>query len=231
MDRPMTGTGAGPVRGPGRPKGAASTCRDRLIDAALTAFSAQGYEGVSLRAIAAAAGCDVSMVAHYFGSKAELWLAVVDRLAERLVGEASVAGAVGREGGSIELRVQQAADQLFDQVAGDPHLLRFLMREQAGTGERFEHFVGRVFQPVFEDYRPLWQEAIDAGLFRVDHPLIAHTMLLGAMSFLLASLPVISRLGASPPDLGRIRDQFVQGVLPSQPAWRADGGGADGGAR
>ncbi|NLF55266.1 MAG: TetR/AcrR family transcriptional regulator [Thauera phenolivorans] len=224
MDEAMTRREARPVRGPGRPKGAASTCRQRLVDAALAAFSTLGYEGVSLRAIAAAAGCDVSMVAHYFGSKAELWLAVVDRLTERLAGDAGLAGAVGLEGGSVELRVRKAAGQLFDQVARDPHLLRFLVREQAGSGERFEQFVGRVFEPVFEDYRPLWQEAIDAGLFRVSHPLMVHTMLLGAMSFLAVSLPLFARLGEASMDLGQIRDAFVQGLLPTLPSLLAERG-------
>ena len=42
----------------------------------MEAFARNGYDGASLRAIALAADCDVSMVAHYFGSKAELWRAM-----------------------------------------------------------------------------------------------------------------------------------------------------------
>ncbi len=73
-------------RSPGRPRGGDSACRGRLLEAAMEAFARSGYDGASLRAIALAADCDVSMVAHYFGSKAELWRAMVDELAQAAAG-------------------------------------------------------------------------------------------------------------------------------------------------
>jgi AcrR family transcriptional regulator len=51
---------------------------DALLDAARRLFAERGYEGASLRAIAAAAGVDAALVAHFFGSKADLLAAAVD---------------------------------------------------------------------------------------------------------------------------------------------------------
>ena len=55
-----------------------SGTRDALLEAARRLFAERGYEGASLRAIAAAAGVDAALVAHFFGSKAELLAATAE---------------------------------------------------------------------------------------------------------------------------------------------------------
>ena len=54
--------------------------RARLVQAALTAFSTRGYDGVSLRDIERQAGVNRGHVAHHFGSKERLWQEAVDLL-------------------------------------------------------------------------------------------------------------------------------------------------------
>src|SRR5687767_5197672 len=55
----------------------------RLMQAATDAFAELGYEGASLRAIADTAGVSFQLIAYYFGSKEELWIATVEFLFER----------------------------------------------------------------------------------------------------------------------------------------------------
>src|SRR3954471_20230662 len=43
--------------------------RERLLGAAISLFSEQGYSATGTRAIAARAGCNVALISHYFGSK------------------------------------------------------------------------------------------------------------------------------------------------------------------
>jgi AcrR family transcriptional regulator len=62
---------AGP--GHGGPRSAAT--RRAILDAARAAFTARGYEQTTIRAVAAAAGIDASMVMRYYGSKAGLFAA------------------------------------------------------------------------------------------------------------------------------------------------------------
>src|SRR5580692_7826644 len=52
----------------GRPTGR-SDARDRILEAARTRFLAEGYQAVTMRSIAAAAGVDVALVSYYFDSK------------------------------------------------------------------------------------------------------------------------------------------------------------------
>lgn len=65
----------GPVPGTGGPR--SERARRAILDAARALFAARGYEGTSVRAVAAQAGVDASMVMRYFRSKAGLFTAVV----------------------------------------------------------------------------------------------------------------------------------------------------------
>lgn len=60
-----------------RKRDAAAT-RASLLAAATARFANEAYDSVSLRAIAADAGVDVSLVSRYFGGKEELFAAVLD---------------------------------------------------------------------------------------------------------------------------------------------------------
>ena len=59
-----------------RPAG--SGTRAAILAAASRAFAEQGYPRTTLRAIARDAGVDTRLVTHYFGSKQDLFLAVVE---------------------------------------------------------------------------------------------------------------------------------------------------------
>jgi len=56
----------------GRRPGASAT-REALLEAARRRFAEVGFEGASIRAIAADAGVDPSLAIHFFGSKEELF--------------------------------------------------------------------------------------------------------------------------------------------------------------
>jgi len=58
----------------------ASETRERILDAAQELFGAHGLEGTSLRAVTAAAGVNLAAVNYHFGSKEELFRAVIRRV-------------------------------------------------------------------------------------------------------------------------------------------------------
>lgn len=61
----------------GRPRGAATASRERILDAAIEHFSKNSYDEAGLRDIAAAAGVDVAHVHRSFGSKKLLFAEAV----------------------------------------------------------------------------------------------------------------------------------------------------------
>src|SRR5262245_45240318 len=74
------GAARGRPRRAGRPPSAAGAVRSReeILDAALAAFGAVGYEAMSVRELTRRLGVSHNLVHHYFRSKAELWRAAMD---------------------------------------------------------------------------------------------------------------------------------------------------------
>src|ERR1700735_2076561 len=73
--------GSRTVEGNGRPRDAPAS-RQALFSAAQELFAQKGFERTTLREIGELAGVDAALLARYFGSKADLYVAVV--AAERL---------------------------------------------------------------------------------------------------------------------------------------------------
>ena len=60
--------------------------KETIIESALQLFSTKGFEGTSVREIAADAGVNVAMINYYFGSKEKLFESVVEYRASFLKG-------------------------------------------------------------------------------------------------------------------------------------------------
>ena len=67
-----------PKRRRGRPRAGESDARERIMAAAVEEFAEAGYDGATIRAIAARAGVDSALVHHHFGSKADLFGATIE---------------------------------------------------------------------------------------------------------------------------------------------------------
>jgi AcrR family transcriptional regulator len=61
-----------------RPAAAGGQTREAILAAARRLFAERGFEGASMRAIAAEAGVDAALITHFFGSKANLLGASID---------------------------------------------------------------------------------------------------------------------------------------------------------
>lgn len=186
---------AAPSRCPGRPKGLDSTCRDKLLAAALSSFACHGFDGVSLRTIANAAGFNVSMVSHHFGSKVGLWQAVVDTIALDHQDMLSEFKALNELDQPLANRTMRALDLMLDRLAARPEAIMFVTREISDPSERLDYLVERLIRPSTEAYAPFWLEAMDAGLLRPIDPVTFHMGLFGCLAMVLASRPIIGQLG------------------------------------
>jgi AcrR family transcriptional regulator len=69
-------TGDEPRRGPGRRAGESRT-REAILDAARRRFGEQGYDGATIRGIAADAGVNPALVHHFYGTKERLFAAAM----------------------------------------------------------------------------------------------------------------------------------------------------------
>lgn len=182
-------------RRPGRPKGLDSTCRDKLLAMALSFFARNGFDGVSLRNIASAAGFDASMLAHHFGSKADLWRAVVDELAQKHQILQIELKELKSSDQPLLQRVISVLDRMVDHLADQPETIVFVTREISNPGERLDYLVERLIRPGTEICVPLWREAMGDGILRPSNPVVLHVGLFCAVAMLLSSRHIIAQLG------------------------------------
>ena len=61
--------------------------REQLLDVAMTAFAANGYHGTSMNDVAKAAGITKPVLYQHFASKRDLYVELVDDVADRLANE------------------------------------------------------------------------------------------------------------------------------------------------
>jgi len=104
--------------------------RQRLLDAGLELFARSGYRGASVRDICNAARANPGAVSYHFGSKRQLYRAVLRRAANE------VAAAVGDQltGETVSTPVQAAA-AVTTAFAHLPRSFRLLLRDLADGGD------------------------------------------------------------------------------------------------
>ncbi len=115
--------------------GARST-REAVLDAAERLFAERGYEATSLNDVGAAAGVSRGTPGYFFGSKADLYRAVL----ERCFSEVRAAVRSGREralasGEARETVLAGIVSEYFDFITANPFFVR-LIEWEALTGSR-----------------------------------------------------------------------------------------------
>jgi TetR/AcrR family transcriptional regulator len=101
------------------------TSREKLLEVAEARFAQRGYSGTGMREVALAAGLGKSSLFHHFPSKAELYVAVIERVIARI--EAHVLPALDGAG-SVLARIERSVDALIDALAEHPTTARLLLR-------------------------------------------------------------------------------------------------------
>ncbi|REE18098.1 TetR family transcriptional regulator [Paraburkholderia sp. BL27I4N3] len=208
---PLTTT-AMPRRARGRPAGSEAGGADALLHSARRAFAKSGYEATSVREIARASGVDPALVAHHFGSKEALWIAVVEQIAEEaapMIAKTTALRAM------FELRprarVERAVSILIDQVFLTPDVGMFFSTAATETGERLDVLIERVVSPFHDVFVPLLADAIDTGEVPQQDPEIMFMLLVNGISKTVAYSHVLSPFSSLP----RRPKLFKQAVLVS----------------
>lgn len=114
----------------------------RILEAATACFARQGYDAASVRKIAADANVDPALINHAFGSKAGLWQACVDQVAEGVI--PALRGATAQACSSLA----EAVDRLIEVVCADPVIVHFILSEIARQDERFDYVHMRLVKPI-----------------------------------------------------------------------------------
>ncbi|HSI79628.1 MAG TPA: TetR/AcrR family transcriptional regulator [Solirubrobacterales bacterium] len=105
--------------------------RALIVEAAGRLFGEHGYEATRLDEIAAAAGVTKPIVYRHFGSKRELYLALLDRHRDDLAGFVASIPATG----ALDERLRSVLDLWLDYVERRSYAWKLLFRDTSGGPE------------------------------------------------------------------------------------------------
>lgn len=162
--------------------------RIRILDAAEFVFAARGYDGASLRAIAARAEVDVALIAHYFGSKQQLFEKVLSRYADivyqrRLDAFAKFKTAKHGQRPTVDelVDIYMRASYTPAESAND-WLLHIQLISRLSVQPQFAHLVSKIYDPTallfIDAMRDAVPDASDEQLYW------GYYMMLGTLTFI-----------------------------------------------
>lgn len=141
--------------------------RETILHAAMEEFSAKGYDGARVDEIALRSGINKNVLYHHFGSKDDLFAAVLERTYEVIRSRQK----------DLQLRNMTAVEGIRKLVVFTgrvwvqfPHFLRLLHSENLLGGRHVKESskIAKMYNPLLGTIKELLQRGIDEKVFRED---------------------------------------------------------------
>lgn len=168
--------------------------RDRILDAALSAWGTRGYEGTSLDALAAGLGLRKQTILYWFPSKDALLDAVIARSAGELA--TTLQAALDGTGGGWE-KVEAVVRSVFRLAARRPELLG-LLREVSRLGPPAATRMIVALQPLVRRAAEFLEAEMDAGRMRRHDPNLLLLAIYSTVIGMVTEVDVLRALGEEP---------------------------------
>lgn len=164
-----------------------------IMDSAVRLFSENGFDGVSMRQIAEAAGVSKANIYHHFQSKEALYLAIIRQSAGRLT---RLIENLEEGRGNFDQRLRQFAHAHLEHVFENSMTVRLVLREAfSGDEEKsrllVEQFVGGIIKRLIA----IFKSGQEAGVLRPDlDPALCAMQLMGSDLFYFQSYGMLKHL-------------------------------------
>lgn len=181
----------------GLPETDSADTKTRILDAAELLFMEHGFEATSLRSLTAAAGVNLAAVNYHFGSKEELFQAVLTRRLDPMNQERiELLGRLEREAGGKPLACEKILYAMLlpalrlarDEQRGGKNFLRLLGRAYADPAPFIRHFLSEQYAGMIARYKEAFGRALP-HLGRQELTWRLH-FVMGALSFTIAATDV-----------------------------------------
>ena len=107
-----------------------SDTASRLVAAAITLFSQNGYDGTSVRAITALAGANLGAITYHFGSKEALYDAALDSVTQPI---RSFASKAAKSDGPPLFRIERLVRVFFQYLTDHPEFPNMISHQLASS--------------------------------------------------------------------------------------------------
>lgn len=180
--------------------------KERIVDAAETLFMEQGFEGASLRALTTAAGVNLAAVNYHFGSKEDLFEAVLRRRLDPMNSErVALLTQFERDAAPQPVSCERILSALFvpalrlarDPRRGGTNFLRLLGRAYADPSPFVRRFLSQQYAEMIGRFKAAFGRALpDLPPRELSWRL--HFMM-GALSYTLAGTDALKMIEALAP--------------------------------
>ena len=199
-----------------RPRDAAAT-KATILDCALREFAERGYDGARIERIVDAAGVNVSLAYQYFGSKEQMFIAVMEH----------IYGVMRTHHGDIEVRgldpvaaMERLVRNTFRVFVKHPEIIGLLNSENVHRGKHIakSSYIQKLYNPLLDTIAEVLKSGIDQGVFRSDCEAQDLFISLNGMGYFLLSNQytlsvILGRNLSTPKALKRHEDHIVAVVL------------------
>jgi AcrR family transcriptional regulator len=167
--------------------------KTRILDAAEQLFMEHGFEATSLRSLTSAAAVNLAAVNYHFGSKEELFQAVLTRRLDPMNAERiELLEKLEREAGTRAMSVEKILSSMLipalrlarDERRGGKNFLRLLGRAYADPAPFIRHFLSAQYVEMINRYKEAFLKALP-HLSRHELTWRLH-FVMGALSYTLA---------------------------------------------
>jgi AcrR family transcriptional regulator len=175
-----------------------SLTKEKILDAAESLFMEHGFEATGLRQITAGAGVNLAAVHYHFGSKDELFEAVLTRRLDPMNQErVELLDALERKSGRTPLSCETIIGAMIlpalklarDRERGGKNFLRLIGRAYADPAPFIRHFLSRQYAPMIARFKVAFARSLP-HLPPRELSWRLH-FLMGALSYTLAGTDVL----------------------------------------
>jgi AcrR family transcriptional regulator len=183
--------------------------RERLLAAAISLFSEQGFAATGTRAIAARAGCNVALISHYFGSKEGLLREVIVR------GIATVGDELRNLRAApvpVEERVERLIDYMVDHYDKCRQGMQIVFHQLAQAHSPLLVAIQPKVLENMELMTSILEEARSARQLHDVEPKTTAVLLLGMLQYYFMIYPLTSKLigPRSPETIAELKRHITQ---------------------
>ena len=195
--------------------------KTRILDAAETLFMEHGFEATSLRQLTGAAGVNLAAVNYHFGTKEELFQAVLTRRLDPMNQERiDLLDRYLREAGGKPLSCEKILSAMLipalrlarDEKRGGKHFLRVLGRAYADPAPFIRTFLSAQYAEMIARFKEAFLEALP-HLTRQELTWRLH-FVMGALSYTLAGTDALKLMAQVAPGEKDNDEMLLQRLAP-----------------
>ena len=159
--------------------------QQKLLDAAVTAFSEGGFKGTSTRDIAERAGVHHPLITYHFKNKDQLWRAAANMIF-RDFNIALVKSLAEQSDERPRARAETFVRTYVRYAHAQPALHKFILQEASHPSERLDWMIENHLQPLFTVVESHLAELQELGIAPPGNPALLFQMIRGCAGGLLA---------------------------------------------